>query len=442
MQYLEDQPSWLEGKTAVGVQQEEHAALDLEALAHSPDSEALRTLQADLALLGRAAEAADQVARERIFATHFDEKAPNTQRMYTAALAAFTRFLAAAQVQLTLSLAEEPRLWEKVSFGLVEAFKKWLLREGYSVKTVNDYVGVLKTYAALAQQAGMISAEALLAIQRVSRLSGKRADNVELRRRADGTPTRRGRKKAAAVYFEEDHQELLSRLFAQPDDTPQGRRDLVALRLLFDLGIRPGEAIALRLSDLDLPRRRIQVRHYKTGNAPEYLECTPALTEALVVYLECRRDWKRYHARPCQEHDAPLLVQSRRSKLLFEERDLEEAREAERKEQGRPQEPDEKKKRERKRPLPASSDWSTQHLWDRVHQLSLAAGLPPLASYDARHQWTYDVVMGETPHPVILKAGGWKAGSRMVERYYGLHEVANKGVKFKRPEQKDEKPLP
>jgi integrase len=394
-------------------------------------------LQADLELLGRAAEAANRAARQAIFTTHLADKAKNTQRMYKAALENFTAFLETMDVHLTLRLSEEPRLWEKISFGLVEGFKKWLLLEGYSIKTVNDYVGVIKTYATLAQQAGLITADALVAIQRVSRLAGKSAEHVDQDRRANQQPTRRGHKKAAAVYFEEEHQALLDRLFAQPDDSPQGLRDLVALRLLFDLGIRPGEAIAIHLSDLDLPRRRVRVHRYKTGDERQYLELPPALYTALIRYLEYRRDWARYRAKPIEKHDAPLLVQSRRNKQLFEEHDLEEARAAEVRDQERARRGEPRRTRERKRALAASSDWSTQHLWDRVHRLSLVAGLPPLASYDARHQWTYDAVMGETPHPVLLKAGGWKAGSRMVERYYGVHEVANKGVKLKRDQSRN-----
>ena len=412
-------PAILEFDTATSVQ-----------LAH--DTEELRHLQEDLELLGQAAEAADRAARQAIFTTHLADKAKNTRRMYRAALAKFTEFLESVNVHLTLHLADEPRLWEKVSFGLVESFKKWLLLSGYSIKAVNDYVGVLKTYAALAQQAGLISADALLAIQRVGRLVGKSAEHIDQGRRAQGQDTRKGHKKATAVYFEEEHQVLLDRLFAQPDDSPQGLRDLVALRLLYDLGIRPGEAIAIRFSDLDLPRRRVRVHRYKTGDERQYLEFSPALEEALGRYLDKRRDWKRYRTKPIEKHDAPLLVQSRRSKQLFEEHDLEEARAAEAADQERERRGEVRLKPLRKRALPASSDWSTQHLWDRVHQLSLAAGLTPLASYDARHQWTYDAVMGGTPHPVLLKAGGWKAGSRMVERYYGLHEVANRGVRLKR----------
>jgi integrase len=383
-------------------------------------------LKEQLALLEKVSQAADDAARRDLFSRHLFGKSHNTARMYRAAFTALRAFLARFDERLDVSLAEEPRLWQVVSFGLVEAFQRWLLAEGYAIKSANDYLSVVKTYAGLAQQAGLMEAETLLAIQRIPRLSGQRATNIEKERAAKKQPTRRGHKKAAAVYFEEEHRALLERLFTTPDlTTPQGCRDLVALRLLYDLGVRPGEAIALRFSHLDLSRRRLQVNRYKTG-LQQYLELPDTLFEAVVGYLVVRRDWPPYRDNPGKETDAPLLVQSRKTKELFEECDLAALREAEQ------QEIETTGSRKRKAPLPASADWSTQQLWEQVRKLSLAAGLAPLSPYDGRHQWTYDEVTSGTPHPIIMKAGGWKAGSRMVERYYGLHEVANTGTRATR----------
>lgn len=386
-------------------------------------------LQERLALLEQVSRAADEAARHNLFGRHLEGKSHNTARMYQAAFAALRAFLAGINERLDVSLAEEPRLWSVVSFGLVEAFQRWLLASGYAIKSVNDYLSVVKTYAGLAQQAGLMDAGTLLSIQRIPRISGPSATNIDKERAASNRPTRRGHKKAAAVYFEEEHQALLDRLFATPDlTTPQGCRDLVALRLLYDLGMRPGEAIALRLSDLDLARRRLHVNRYKT-HFEQYLEMPDTLFEAMVAYLVVRRDWALYRDKPGKETDAPLLVQSRKTKELFEEFDLVALRAAEQKEI------EEHGQSKRKAPLPASADWSTQQLWEQVRKLSLAAGIAPLSPYDGRHQWTYDEVVSGTPHPIIMKAGGWKSGSRMVERYYGLHEVANKGARGTRKKQ-------
>ena len=403
------------------------------------------------AVLALASAVADQVARQNIFAEHLEDAPRNTRRMYAAAITCFTTYLnevlekAPVPVKITLRLDEEPRLWDAVSFGLVQGFQRWMLLQEYSIKTANDYLTVVKVYSMLAQKAGFMSAEALVAIRNVKRLIGQKAERIDRGRVDKELRTRRGHKKAEAIYFEEEHRALLERLFAVPDDSPQGRRDLLALRLLFELGIRPSEAIALRFEDLDLDRKLVRVRRQKTGGKPQYLELTEPLEEALTRYLQCRRDWQRYQrwrGRRAKEGvtiNAPLLVQSRKDGRLFEEHDLEEARVARAEEREHFEKTGERRRKEDyKRDLPTSADWSTQHLWDRVHLLSLEAGLPPLASYDARHQWTYDAVMGGTPHPVLMQAGGWKTRSMMVERYYGMHEVANRGVKLLRSPRKSE----
>jgi hypothetical protein len=41
---------------------------------------------------------------------------------------------------------------------------------------------------------------------------------------------------------------------------------------------------------------------------------------------------------------------------------------------------------------------------------------------------------------VIQRFGSWKTNSSMLERYYGMHEVANTGVKLTRKEREDEQP--
>ncbi len=289
---------------------------------------------------------------------------------------------------------------------------------------------MIKTYAGLAHDAGVMDDGTALRIGRIRRLSGRTAERINQERRDQGQATRKGYKKASAVYFEEEHQHLLTRLLASIDpSTPQGARDLVALLLLYDLGLRPGEVIALRLSDLDLPRKQIHVHRYKTG-LQQYLMLSDPLKEAITAYVRFRRDWTYYQARLGEQTNAPLLVQSRKNKTLLEACDLEALRRAE--QEGGRSVGMWLRSHPRKRPLPASADWSTQHLWDWVYQLSLAAGLPPLAPYDVRHQWTYEAVTGGTPHPVILQAGGWKSGPCMVERYHGRHEVANKGIRLKR----------
>ncbi|HEY6409806.1 MAG TPA: site-specific integrase [Ktedonobacteraceae bacterium] len=365
-------------------------------------------LAAQQELLARASSAADEVARRDLFSRYRTGKAHHTIRLQTAALTCFMTYLEGAGVSLTSHLADEPRLWRAISYGLAEGFKHWMLHEGYSTKTVNDYLGVVKLYAKLAHRGELMEDHTYLAIAGIETIRGAEARRIDerrakTRRKDPATGERRG-KKLEATYLKTQQ---VHTLFVQPDvTTPQGWRDLVALLLLYDHGLRPSEAIALRFSDLDMEEGTVHVYRRKT-HLEQRLLLTPPTRTALRSYLALRRDWHFYLQIPSPERDAPVLVQSRKSKKLVEQLDLIEA--------GKP----------------GSADWSTQNLWERVHLLGEALGVN-LASYDGRHQWARDAADDGTDYLKLIKAGGWKAGSRMVERYYGEKEIANEGVHLKR----------
>lgn len=318
-----------------------------------PDVDALLALEREL--LVEPPPASGHTAHQSIFGSRLSTLGERTRRYYAAALERFTDFLAAACVPLTLSLAEEPRLWEKVSGALVEAFKDWLLLEGYRISTVNRYVRIVKAHAALAHQAGLLSSDALAAIQSVRRI----ADQVP---RDSGRRSHPGHAPVDALFAQERERNLLAFLLAVPDDSPRGRRDQVVLLLLFELGIDPEEAAALHFSDLDLAHRRIRVQR-ETAEAHEYLELTEVLSSAITSYLQVRRDWRRYSSSSDEKSDAPLLVPSRKNTLLFEQHDLEEVR------------------RRQCRELPTTARWSPQLLRARVRTLTRQAGIPPLACF-------------------------------------------------------------
>lgn len=65
--------------------------------------------------------------------------------------------------------------------------------------------------------------------------------------------TRIGAKKAAPTFLTE---EQLTQLFQAPDlRVPQGWRDLLLLRLFYDLGLRPSEVISLQIAEVDLQQQ-------------------------------------------------------------------------------------------------------------------------------------------------------------------------------------------
>lgn len=187
---------------------------------------------------------------------------------------------------------------------------------------------------------------------------------------------------------------------------PQGWRDLVLLRLLYDLGPRPGEIATLRLEDLDREKWRLHIKRHKSKTRKEqYLVLNRETIIALQEYLKARID---------QDPKAPLLVQTTRYGQLVE-----------------------------RVPYPEGGVytpfWSVRNLSRRVHDLGLGLvdenGTPltiDLCAYDARHNWTREVFDADNPLPDILEAGGWTSNSGVWRRYYGRKKIANANIRLNR----------
>ena len=78
----------------------------------------------------------------------------------------------------------------------------------------------------------------------------KEHKQVNEKRSAAGTATRKGVKKAEAVSLDKAQVRALK---TQPD-TPQGRRDALLMCLLLDHGLRVGELAVLKVTAFDLPQ--------------------------------------------------------------------------------------------------------------------------------------------------------------------------------------------
>src|SRR5689334_4590456 len=79
-------------------------------------------------VMTQAGQAANQVAARRTFDEHTDRKAHNTIRRKRADLALFETFLNRAGVPAA-GLFDNPQAWHGVTWGLVEAFKVWMLQQ-------------------------------------------------------------------------------------------------------------------------------------------------------------------------------------------------------------------------------------------------------------------------------------------------------------------------
>lgn len=194
-------------------------------------------------------QSAGQIANEQAAAGIFEDYAAgqsdNTLRRHRADLASFAQFLASADPSWPGGdLATSAAAWAGVTWGMVHAFRAWLLSASYAVGTINVRLSTAKTYAGLAAKTGILTPEDLAMIQAVKGYNRKTARRVDARRAV----TRRGCKKAAAVRLTDAQAD---RLKSQPQ-TPQGRRDAVIVALLLDHGLRVGELARLTVDAVDL----------------------------------------------------------------------------------------------------------------------------------------------------------------------------------------------
>ena len=105
--------------------------------------------QAEITVLELAGQAANHAAASHVFDEYRQRKAANTLKAQAGDLALFADFLASAGVD-SGELAADPAAWRGVTWGLVEAFKQALLREGYAIGSLNRALSTIKRYAALA----------------------------------------------------------------------------------------------------------------------------------------------------------------------------------------------------------------------------------------------------------------------------------------------------
>src|SRR5688572_29067344 len=109
-------------------------------------------------VMTQAGKVANEQAARHAFADHTARKADNTIRRKMADLALFETFLRSAAVPAH-GLYENPHAWRGVTWGIVEAFKNWMLQQGYAIGSINGRLSTVRTYAKIAARAGAITAE-------------------------------------------------------------------------------------------------------------------------------------------------------------------------------------------------------------------------------------------------------------------------------------------
>ena len=329
--------------------------------------------------LATIAHAADHHAAGAVFADYISRKAKNTVKAQGFDLAVFADYLAAAAVRVDADqLQRTPGAWQGMTWGIVQGFVKWQLAAGHAVASINRRLSTVKVYAKLAAQAGAISAQDLALIKTVAGYSQKEAKRVNEGR----AQTRVGSKKAEHVSITDDQ---AGRLKAQPQDTPQGRRDAVLMCLLLDHGLRAGEVALLSVTNIDLAKGMIVGFYRPKVDKVQNNKLSADTLKALRAYFD--------------NNDAPalgpLLRGSRKGGKLDQ------------------------------------AGMSETCITERVRKLGADLGIQGLSAHDCRHYWAtyWGNRVEKLPKGVftLQEAGGWNSLT-MPRRYVEQAAVANEGM--------------
>ena len=235
----------------------------------------------DLDALG---ELANEYAQENALADYRSRKAKNTRRRQDADLALFAVFINSYEIEVTgKDLREDASSWRGVTWGLVVAFRDWMLSEGYALGSVNVRLSTIKTYAKLATKAGGIDPEEYAKIAMVEGYAHKETERIDERRERLGAGTRRGDKKRKATKLSIHDAELLK---AQPLNTAQGRRDTLLMCLLLDHGLRVSELAGLTVEAFDLAAGTFTFYRPKVDNTGTHRMTRDTLQAARTYFEE------------------------------------------------------------------------------------------------------------------------------------------------------------
>jgi integrase len=323
---------------------------------------------------------ANTAAAAHLLTDHIQSLSVSSRRQLGIILKKWCTFLDMVGIQRTPDdLRADPAAWGFVSWGLVQAYLKLLLKEGYATTTINLHLAMIRALIYIAHQAGGIRDES--EIQRIRTIRGygsRRSKNVNAQRESDNIPTRIGTKKAEWVALSPEEAYLLKH---GHQDTPQGRRDSLLMCLLLDHGLRVSEVAGLKVQDFDLKNGLLHFYRPKVDKEQVHRFSGDTLG-AVRVYFGAGDA-------PVQ---GPVLRASKKNGEL------------------------------------GKAGMTTRRITERVCALGKQVlGIPNLRAHDCRHYWATVAIRNGTDIKALQTAGGWNSPA-MPLRYAEENTIANEGV--------------
>ena len=329
---------------------------------------------------------ADQVAAKHVFDDYLRRKAKRTQMSYLDDLDTWARYITAILKAKEQMGADDdlagvdylvPYAWTGTTFGLVEAYKRWLLDDGYAIASVNRKLTTVRSFCKLAWKAGILTDSEHLSISTVTGYSQKEAIHIDNERRSQNVDTRKSSKKAQPVKITTAQARMLKR---DHPDTPQGQRDAVIMCLLLDHGLRVGEIEILEVANVNTVEGTLRFYRPKVNKWQTH-ELTTDTLKAMIKWLKTSNI-----------AIGPLLQSTHRYGDL------------------------------------AQPGITTRSIADKVRELGENLDIHGLSPHDCRHYWATDAVKSGTSLTDLRDAGGWNSLA-MPSHYVAAADIANQGVK-------------
>lgn len=337
---------------------------------------------ADLHRLQQLSQEADWQARESVFDRYRMTRARTTTHQQLRNMRVFSRFLwEVAHLEIDAdTFYNSPEIWSAVSGGLVQDFQLWLIDQGYSIGSINQHVGTLRTYAELAFQAGHLEHTEYLYIQSIhgfSQTEGRRID-------AYRSTTRIGRKKAESVPLTTEQVRQLKSLQGH---NPKHFRDRLLMCLALNHSLRASELVSLTFGSVDTETMLMRWHRQKTSTDSTH-RLKEDTAEALLAYT-AQLGFEPTGSTPL------LLSCTRAGKIL-------------------------------RSPV---KGMTTRAVYKVVNQLGEQIGISNLGAHDMRHAWATEAARNGTQLDILMAAGGWTS-YQMPLRYIQKNQIDNEGIKL------------
>lgn len=199
---------------------------------------------------------------------------PRTVKLYTDAVDDFIRFacperevsfgggtVSESGENASVAFLKDDDLVEALKFNMIRGYVSSMMDRGLDERTVNLHLSALSTFCGYLVKQGLLQSNPVREI------------------------TRPKEKKRLPSFFTPDS---LRQYLDSPagNDYPSVRNHMI-ITLLFDTGLRRAEAASLKISDIDLSRRTINI--IGKGNKQRIIPIVESLSEKISDYLSLRQ---------------------------------------------------------------------------------------------------------------------------------------------------------